>query len=161
MVEMKGGRATVIVGSLGGVTAPARIFSPLVGADVVVDPGSEVVIPLDRGFENAIVPLGDSITIDGSPLPADHLRHFEPGRDGLTVAASGPDPARALLIGGAPFAEPILMWWNFVARTTDEIVSARDDWQARRRFGEVRAYAGARLPAPGFLARPVPANPMS
>jgi hypothetical protein len=53
------------------------------------------------------------------------------------------------------------MWWNFVARTTDEIVAARDDWEAGRRFGEVRAYEGARLPAPRFLARPVPANPMS
>ena len=48
------------------------------------------------------------------------------------------------------------MWWNFVARTTDEIVAAREDWQAGRRFGEVGAYAGPRLPAPAFLARPVP-----
>jgi hypothetical protein len=53
------------------------------------------------------------------------------------------------------------MWWNFVARTTDEIVAAREDWQAGRRFGEVRAYAGARLDAPPLAARPVPANPMS
>ena len=40
------------------------------------------------------------------------------------------------------------MWWNFVARTTDEIVAAREDWQAGRRFGEVRGYAGPRLDAP-------------
>ena len=73
--------------------------------------------------------------------------------------ASG--PVRVLLLGGAPFGESILMWWNFVARTTDEITAARDDWQAHRRFGEVERYAGARLEAPPFLARPVPANPMS
>jgi hypothetical protein len=48
------------------------------------------------------------------------------------------------------------MWWNFVARTTDEIVAARGDWEARRRFGDVTAYGGPRLPAPPFLARPVP-----
>ena len=60
-----------------------------------------------------------------------------------------------LLLGGAPFGETILMWWNFVGRTTEEIVAAREDWQAGRRFGEVRAYAGARLDAPPFIARPV------
>ena len=28
---------------------------------------------------------------------------------------------RALLIGGPPFPETILMWWNFVARKPEEI----------------------------------------
>jgi hypothetical protein len=54
------------------------------------------------------------------------------------------------------------MWWNFVARTTEEIVAAREDWQTGRRFGAVRRYAGDRLDAPEFVgARPVAANPMS
>jgi hypothetical protein len=66
------------------------------------------------------------------------------------------EPVRALLLGGAPFGETILMWWNFVARTTDEIVAAREDWEAGRRFGEVRAYEGPRLDAPPFVARPLP-----
>ena len=55
----------------------------------------------------------------------------------------------------------LLMWWNFVARTPDEIREARDGWQAGRRFGAVRAYAGPRLEAPAIVARPVPPNPMS
>jgi hypothetical protein len=65
-----------------------------------------------------------------------------------------------LFIGGPPFPEAILMWWNFVARTPEEIAAARDDWQAGRRFGDVRAYDGPRLEAPDLarLARP---NPMS
>ena len=52
------------------------------------------------------------------------------------------------------------MWWNFVARTPDEIAQARADWEAQRRFGEVKAYAGPRLAAPALtrLARP---NPVS
>jgi hypothetical protein len=40
------------------------------------------------------------------------------------------------------------MWWNFVARTRQEIEEAREDWEQRRRFGEVKAYRGARLEAP-------------
>jgi hypothetical protein len=65
-----------------------------------------------------------------------------------------------LLIGGPPFPETILMWWNFVARTPEEIAEARTDWEERRRFGDVKAYDGPRLSAPALtrLARP---NPVS
>jgi hypothetical protein len=65
-----------------------------------------------------------------------------------------------MLIGGPPFAERILMWWNFVARTQEEITQFRDDWEAHRRFGDVASYQGGRLAAPELarLARP---NPLS
>ena len=65
--------------------------------------------------------------------------------------------ARLALIGGEPFAETVLMWWNFVARTPEEIAGARSDWEAGRRFGAVPGYRGAVTPAPplgGRLARP-------
>jgi hypothetical protein len=73
---------------------------------------------------------------------------------------SSSEGGRVLLIGGPPFPETILMWWNFVARTPDEITQARADWEAQRRFGEVNAYAGPRLAAPALtrFARP---NPVS
>ena len=74
---------------------------------------------------------------------------MEPGRAEMSLASA--TGARVLLIGGAPFGESILMWWNFVARTPDEIREAREDWVAHRRFGEVPAYQGPRLPAPEVL----------
>ena len=43
------------------------------------------------------------------------------------------------------------MWWNFFARTTEEILAAGEDWEAGRRCGEVRAYDGPRLGAPPFV----------
>jgi len=61
------------------------------------------------------------------------------------------DPAfeHAVLLGGAPWTEPLVMWWNFVAREHDEIVAARAAWEARDpRFGEVAGHDGARIPAP-------------
>jgi hypothetical protein len=39
------------------------------------------------------------------------------------------------------------MWWNFVARTNEEIVTARNAWVAGA-FGEVQGYAGEPLAAP-------------
>jgi redox-sensitive bicupin YhaK (pirin superfamily) len=160
-VEESGWRATVVLGRLAGVHARARLFSPVVAAEVIIDGAAEATIPLDPTFEHALLPLHDGASVEGEVLAAQHLHYFEPGREALPVRGAAAGPTRALLIGGAPFGEEILMWWNFVARTTEEIVAMREDWQAGRRFGEVHRYGGPRLEAPPFKGRPVPANPMS
>ena len=72
---------------------------------------------------------------------------------------SSQNGGRVLLIGGPPFPETILMWWNFVARTPEEISQARTDWEAQRRFGEVTAYNGPRLNAPA--SHDLPARTLS
>ena len=155
LVELEGGRATLLMGELAGRRSPARAFSPMVGADLAALPTSRLVVPLESGFEHALVPLEGEATLDDRELLVDTLYYLGRGRSQL-VLASGRAPFRGLLLGGAPFEETILMWWNFVARSTDEIVAAREDWAAGRRFGDVRAYAGPRLDAPPFVARPVP-----
>ena len=155
-VDLEGGRATLIMGDLAGARSPAQAFSPIVGADVSGRPGGRVVIPLDRGFEHALVPLEGDCRLEGQPLAVDTLYYLGCDRNELAIAAES--ACRLLLLGGAPFGETVLMWWNFVGRTTEEIVAAREDWEARRRFGEVAAYAGPRLDAPPFMARPVPGS---
>ncbi|HEU5467275.1 MAG TPA: pirin-like C-terminal cupin domain-containing protein, partial [Gemmatimonadales bacterium] len=82
------------------------------------------------------------------------------GTQRTTIALKSERGGRLLLIGGPPFPEPILMWWNFVARTPDEIAAARADWESHRRFGDVTAYRGPRLEAP-TLSRFARANPVS
>jgi redox-sensitive bicupin YhaK (pirin superfamily) len=155
VVDLEGGRATLLIGRLGGVRSPARAFSPMVGADVVGARAGRLILPLDADFEHALVPLAGDCGLEGQTLAVDTLYYLGSGRRELLLE-SGPEPARLMLLGGAPFGETILMWWNFVARATEEIVAARDDWQAGRRFGQVAAYAGGRIEAPPFVARPVP-----
>jgi len=155
VVDLEGGRATILLGQLDGVRSPARAFGPLVGADVIAETGRRLILPLDPSFEHALVPMGGDCRLDGHPLDVDTLYYLGSRRREL-VLESGRKPARLMLLGGAPFGETILMWWNFVARTTEEIVAAREDWQAGRRFGEVGAYDGPRIEAPRFVARPVP-----
>ena len=53
-----------------------------------------------------------------------------------------------MLLGGEPFEEEIVMWWNFVGRSQEEIEEARADWMAGARFGEVKGYDGDRCPLP-------------
>ena len=161
VVDLGGGRATVILGELAGVAAAARTFSPLLGAEVAIEPSHRVVVPLEPSFEHALVPLGSGAALPGRPLSADTLYFLGRGRRELAVENQAAGAVRLLLLGGEPFGETIRMWWNFVARSNDEIAAARADWEAGRRFGDVRGYPGDRLPAPPFTARPVPANPMS
>lgn len=125
-LELEGGRATIILGESSGVHSPARTFSPIVCADVSGEPERRLMLPLDPGFEHALVLLQGACSLDGRPLSVDTLYYLGSGRRGLTLV-SGPRPVRALLLGGAPFEETILMWWNFVARTPEEIAEARAD----------------------------------
>ena len=74
------------------------------------------------------------------------LLYLGSGRTELALEAV--DPARVLLLGGEPFEEQLVMWWNFVGRSHDDIVQARENWQAGVGFGTVSGFDGDRLPAP-------------
>lgn len=139
--------ATVLVGELAGAASPARHDTPLVGADLSVRPGS-AVLPLRRDFEHALLVLSGELRVGDRVLRPGELAHAAPGREELVVAAA--EPARAVLLGGVPFEEPLLMWWNFVARTREEVQAAYDDWQAAEpRFGRTGS-ALPRIPAPAL-----------
>lgn len=160
-LETPAGLVHVFAGALDSAHSSATHFSPIVGAELRVHPGLELALPLDASFEHALLVLEGDVRLEGQPLEPRVLYYLEHGRAEMAVTSAR--GARVLLIGGAPFEEPILMWWNFVARTPDEIHQARSDWESHQRFGEVPAYDGPRLPAPEVLrlASLPPANPMS
>ena len=76
------------------------------------------------------------------------LLYLAPGRSELTVEAQG--EARVVLLGGKPFEKDLVMWWNFVGRSHEEIVQAREGWMAERRFGQVTSCSADPLPAPAL-----------
>lgn len=150
-VDLGDGRMQVFVGSLGDAVSPVITFSPLVGAEIVLEPGAEVTIDVDAPFEHGILLDSGAVRVGDTDVPPRHLAYVPPGARALRLAA-GPDGAtRVVLIGGAPLGEQIIMWWNFVGRSHEEIVAARDEWQAAgSRFGVVDGYHGDRLPAPAL-----------
>jgi quercetin 2,3-dioxygenase len=158
VVEAPSGVIRVFAGTVEGVASPAQYYSELLGADLHIHPRHALELPLQRDFEHAVLVLSGDCALNGHSLE-DHTLYYL-GTNRSDAAFSSRDGARVLIIGGPPFPETILMWWNFVARTADDIAQARADWEARRRFGEVRAYQGPRLDAPPLtrLARP---NPVS
>jgi quercetin 2,3-dioxygenase len=156
-VTLDGATGQVVLGTFAGVTSPARTYTPIVGADVVVDGARRVRLPLDESFEHGVLALSDGVTVDGQAVARGSMLVFDPGRAGVDIATDG--SGRVLLIGGEPFTEELVMWWNFVGRTHEEIVEARTDWEADRRFGEVRGYAGDRLAAPPLPGTRLRARP--
>lgn len=63
-----------------------------------------------------------------------------------------------MLLGGEPFAEKIVMFWNFVGRSHEDIAEAREEWNESTRFGEVHGYDGDRLLAPELPPTPLKAR---
>jgi redox-sensitive bicupin YhaK (pirin superfamily) len=157
-IERPSGIVQVFAGELAEAASPAPYFSALLGADVQVHPRSKLTLPLNPDYEHALLVMSGDVALDGQRLEQRMLYYL--GTTRSDACFSSEDGGRILLIGGPPFPERILMWWNFVARTPDEITQARADWEERRRFGEVHAYAGPRLTAPALtrFARP---NPVS
>ncbi|MFC5930394.1 pirin family protein [Cryobacterium melibiosiphilum] len=119
----------VFLGSLGGSTSPVVTHTPLLGAEILLEADAHLTLQLDPTFEHGLLVDTGVLTLDGTVVAQDHLAYQPVGRSSLTLVA-GADGARLLLIGGAPLGEQILMWWNFVARSHDEIVAYRAQWQA-------------------------------
>ncbi len=133
VVELGAATATVLVGSVDGTTSPARTDSPLVG--LAVDLRGAASVPLDVGFEHAVAVLEGAVAVGDDIVAPGQLAYLGPGRDALNLRAGD---ARLLVLGGAPFDEEILMWWNFVARDRSEVADAWRDWQqGDDRFGSV------------------------
>jgi quercetin 2,3-dioxygenase len=141
-----GATATVIMGTLAGAVSPGRTFSPLVGIDIALHAGADLLLPLEPEFEHAVLAMSGSIDVDGAALSPGAMIYLGCARRDLRVSSA--DGARAMLLGGTPFEEQIVMWWNFVARTNDEIVAARDEWMTGSAFPDVAGFDGYRLPAP-------------
>ena len=160
VVDLPGGAAAIVVmGEFAGVRSPASVFTPIVGAEVRLPAGARVTLPLRPDWEYAIVGIdgevdapsagsgsgdGDAAGVAVAPY---QLLYTGLDRDGLEVSSA--EGATFFLLGGEPFEDDVVMWWNFVARTHEEIVEAREEWEAHSsRFGSVAGHGDVRIPAP-------------
>ena len=153
--EHRYGSITVLAGTVAGATSPAATYSPLVGAALTTSAGGDLPVPLEPDFEHAILALSPGLSAEDTSVPAGSMLYLGRGRSEVVLSAA--TAGQALLLGGEPFTEDLVMWWNLVGRSHDEIVAARSDWErehdtaaADRRFGPVEGYDGPALPAPAL-----------
>ncbi len=114
-------------------------------------PGAVWEFEVDPGYEHGVLVDAGTVELDGVRLDPDTMGVRDAGLGHLRLANPSDAPARLMLLGGEPFDEGVIMWWNFIARSHDEIVELRQAWQNEAdRFGAVRGYRGevARLDAP-------------
>uniref|UniRef100_UPI0034DE021D pirin family protein n=1 Tax=Streptomyces flavofungini TaxID=68200 RepID=UPI0034DE021D len=150
-VRVDGAEVRVFLGALAGSVSPVRTFSPLLGAELLVEPRATLTLTVDAAYEHGLLVDQGRIRMAGTTLRAAELGYLGTGHTTLTLANESDEPARVVLIGGTPFDEEIVMWWNFIGRSHADIVEARRDWEAAAdRFGEVEGYPGDRLPAPAL-----------
>ncbi|MFD4138555.1 pirin family protein [Streptomyces sp. NPDC058572] len=152
-VTAPGLTATVILGTLDGAASPGTTYSPIVGADLALARGAEAMLPLDPDFEYAVLAMSGEVNVDGVPVLPGSMLYLGCGRTELPLRAES--DAGLMLLGGEPFDEEIVMWWNFIGRTNEEIAQARSDWTDGTRFGEVKGYDGGPLAAPELPATPL------
>ncbi|MFE6698835.1 pirin family protein [Streptomyces sp. NPDC057718] len=153
VVTAPGLSATVILGELDGAASPGTAYTPIVGADVSLTGGAEARLPLDPDFEYAVLSMSGEAEVDGVPVLPGSMLYLGCGRTELPLRAVS--DAGLMLLGGEPFEEELVMFWNFIGRSGEEIAQARKDWEEGSRFGEVQGYDGARLPAPELPATPL------
>lgn len=156
-VELDGGSARVFMGTLFGSTSPIPTYTPLVGAEILLDPGATLPISVDSSFEHGVLVDEGPVELCGTVAQRHELAYTGVGETQLTLHNPGEASARVILIGGEPFTEDVVMWWNFIGRTHEEVAQYRQEWEGHgERFGETHGYIShdadglPRLPAPTF-----------
>jgi redox-sensitive bicupin YhaK (pirin superfamily) len=133
----------VLIGDFDDLHSPARHDTPLVGVELALSRAATV--PLRADWEYGIVVLQGAVGIHGRAVVPGKLACLGLGGDVLTLDVR--EPTKVILLGGEPFEEPIVMWWNFVGRTRAEIEATYLSWQAQDdRFGKVASVL-PRIPA--------------
>ncbi|MFJ9038614.1 pirin family protein [Streptomyces sp. NPDC102406] len=153
-----GAEIRVFLGSLAGTTSPVCTFTPLLGAELLLAPRVSVTLTVDPDFEHGLLVDTGEVMMAETPLGQAELGYVAPGETTLTLTNPTDAPARTILLGGPPFDEEIVMWWNFIGRSHEDIARARADWMDGTRFGEVKGYDGDRLPAPELPSVPLKAR---
>ena len=139
--------ATVVMGEFMGARSPATTYSPLAGVHVNFEGKGTLVVNLNHGWEYAAVALSGDVTVSSTPAPVNDLTVIDSHDDRLEISTAG--PAELFLLGGAPFEEELVMWWNFVGKSHSDIAEARQAWESGSpRFGLVPGHGAERIPAP-------------
>ena len=150
-LSLDGATLRLFLGELAGNRSPVHAFTPLLGAQIDLAAGVHLTLDVDPTFEHGVLLDEGRVEVAGTTLDVADLAFQAAGSSRLPLYNAGDGPARVLLLGGPPFTEELVMWWNFVGRSHDDIVTYRRMWEDNdARFGAVDGYRGAvsRLPAP-------------
>jgi quercetin 2,3-dioxygenase len=132
VTDVGGAKVLVFLGSLFGQASPVPTYSALAGAEVTLPAGHWLDVQLDAGHEHGFLCDTGSLAVGGAVARPGEIVFQPAGASAITLKASPSEPTRVLVLGGEPFGEQIVMWWNFIGRSHEEVVAFRDEWQRQR-----------------------------
>jgi len=145
--EKNGVRHTLLGGELEKSRSPVFTFSPLIAIDLAWQSDGYLPLPLREDYEIGFLPLVGAIEVNDEKFSPDEFAYL--GMNLNQIGLNAKKGSRALLIGGVPLNEEILIWWNFVGHSKQDITQAQHDWeQGNSRFPDVSGYSGPRMTAP-------------
>lgn len=150
--EGEGVTARVIAGSFYGHKSPAPTLSDMFQVDALLKPGARLDVPAEYSEQAIYVAQGTLDLGNDGIFEAGQLLVLKPGRT-ITLAVSGPQPARVMLLGGEPMDSPRYISWNFVSSSAERIEQAKDNWR-NQRFDAVPDETEF-IPMPDIPGRPV------
>jgi len=119
----------VLIGEVAETRSPAIAYSPLCGAELNLATGADLVLDVEESFEYGIFVVAGSVVAESTAAEVDQLVYLGNGRRSIRLRSSA--GGRAIMLGGQPFDEEIVMWWNFIGRSHQEIVEFRTAWEMR------------------------------
>jgi redox-sensitive bicupin YhaK (pirin superfamily) len=120
--------ARVLVGHAFDLASPVPTFAPTLYLDVEAQPGGILNLECEAE-ERAIYGIKGRLAVDGQLLEPCQLALLAAGQPASIVAT---EPARFVVIGGAPLDGRRAMWWNFVSSRRERIEVAKEDWRLQR-----------------------------
>ena len=153
-IDFPSAEGLLLIGRAGDESSPAVVDHPTVGIDMTIRPS--VDLPTDPSFEYGVVPIDATVKVADAIVEPGSLAIVPPGREELRLETKG-QPGRVMVLGGVPLGEEVAMWWNFVARTKDEITEAWRDWNQgnEERFGRVpTSLERIEAPTPPWIQQP-------
>jgi redox-sensitive bicupin YhaK (pirin superfamily) len=118
-------------------TSPVVLDVEATGAELRATAGT-YALSLDAAHEHALLLLRGAARVDGVALDSHSLCDLGAGRDRAILEVD--DEATLMLIGGAPFGDAPLLWWNFAGRADADVREARDRYQRREGFGDLSIF---------------------
>jgi redox-sensitive bicupin YhaK (pirin superfamily) len=127
-VERPGARLRVVAGSAYGATSPVAVLSPLFYVEAQLERGATLALPDEYAGRAAYVVEG-AVASDGQVHQSGAMLIY---RAGVRACVEATEPARVMLLGGAPLDGERHIYWNFVGSTQARIDEAKRAWRERR-----------------------------
>ena len=129
IVNVPGGQVKIISGTFSGITGPGISYTGILYYDILLDTGSEIIIPIENEWNVFFYVYEGSISC-GQSVSKGRLAVLS--TEDIFRCTAIKNNTRFILLAGMPLNEPVARGGPFVMITRCEILQAFEDYQEGR-----------------------------